>query len=222
MVNRGGTDPGYASESAEWSARHVHRGSSSMKRILTTPLSGAQPGVRRAYERLRQAIGGARTAPDGADAQPERPTAPMPEPLPLSELPPSLLELDSRMLLRFVLQDDTDSTAIDSSFELASRFTRHGATILELQEIGDGVFVEFLLTVEQAMFILGHTPAAPAVLERWLRGAGYLEGVHDRITVLAANLRERYAPATPTPAPAPEDLPAIPLGPVPSDPRVWN
>ena len=191
-----------------------------MKRILTTPLSGAQPGVRRAYERLREALGRAAPASESAGGMPERAAAPFPEPIPLSAIPANLLELESRMLLRFEIADGEATSAIDSSFELASRFTRHGATILDLQEIEHGVFVEFLLTVEQAMFILGHTPAAPTVLARWLRGAGYQGGVLERIEVLAAALRERYATASP--AAAPDDLPALPLGDPPTDPSGWN
>lgn len=189
-----------------------------MKRILTNPLSGAQPGVRRAYERLRRAMGASTGFAGGAEGRVEGGIAPLPEPIPMSAVPARLLELESRMLLRFVLRDEPEISAIDSSFELASRFTRHGATILDLQEIDHGVFVEFLLTVEQAMFILGHTPAAPVVLERWLRGAGYRDDLLERIEALTAALRERYAPAAPTT----DQLPALPLAAMPADPSDWN
>ena len=191
-----------------------------MKRILTSPLSGAQPGVRRAYERLRRAIGGDAPAHVNSKTGEEPATPPIPEPIPLAAVPASLLELESRILLRFVLEDGPGINAIDASFEMASRFTRHGATILDLQEIDSGVLVEFLLSVEQAMFILGRTPAAPAVLERWLHGAGYLEGVRDRIDVLTATLRERYAPAAPPQESV--DLPVVPAVPIRTDPRSWN
>lgn len=167
-----------------------------MKRRMSHPLAGEGPALRRAYDRLRRAIGGLST---GAAPEETADTS-LDELLPLQRVPPALLELDSRILLRFVLDEGIVREAIDASFALASRFTRHGATIVDLQERDDGVYIEFLLTVEQAMFVLGHTAAAPVVLERWLRAAGYSGGLRERIDLLAAALRDRYTPDPPGPA----------------------
>ena len=183
-----------------------------MKRIMSPPLAGGGPGLGRAYDRLRRAIGG-----QSADLPPEETgDAPLDQLLPLNHVPVSLLELDSRLLLRFALEEEVTREAIDASFALASRFTRHGATIVDLQEREDGVYVEFLLTVEQAMFVLGHTTAAPLVLEKWLRAAGYTGSLRKRIDELAAVLRDRYAPEPTTPA-----LP-LPLAPSDLDESGWN
>ena len=177
---------------------------------MSPPLTGESPGLRRAYDRLRRAIGGGAANP----AAEETVEPSLDDLLPLHQVPATLLELDSRILLRFVLDEEVARDAIDASFALASRFTRHGATIVDLQERDERVYVEFLLTVEQAMFVLGHTAAAPQVLERWLHAAGYRGGLSERIDGLTAALRARYTPDPP--------VPALPLLSPVHDPNEWN
>lgn len=107
-------------------------------------------------------------------------------------IPASSLALETRFLLRSPVLEESGDYSHEETLELVSRFSREGALILDLWIGDDQVCVEFLTTVEQAMFAVAPMRAPARSLALWLRSAGYTGNIKARLRELAGALEEKH------------------------------